>query len=73
MIDNIKDLKIPVQLFKNLEKLYLYDDTDIKFEIKDTNYSLDKLKYLYLDNVSFKSNQKVKISTNNLIYFDLRF
>ena len=73
IIDNIKDLNIPVDLLKNLEKLYLYDVTDIKFETNDTNILLDKLKYLYLDNVSFKSNQKVKISTNNLIYFDLRF
>ena len=73
IIDNIKDLKIPVVLLKNLEKLYLYDVTDIKFESNDTNISLNKLKYLYLDNVSFKSNQKLKISTNNLIYFDLRF
>ena len=73
IIDNIKDLKIPVVLLKNLEKLYLYDVTDIKFESNDTNISLNKLKYLYLDNVSFKSNQKLKISNNNLIYFDLRF
>ena len=62
-----------IDLLKHLEKLYLYDVTDIQFVADDINISLDTLEYLYLDNVSFKSNQAVKIITNNLIYFDLRF
>ena len=62
-----------IDLLKHLEKLYLYDVTDIQFVADDINISLDTLEYLYLDNVSFKSNQEVKIITNNLIYFDLRF
>ncbi len=68
-------IKIPISLLQNLEKLSIkkVNCLSLDYNEKEPIIFLNKLKYLYLDNVSFKINQKLKISTNNLIYFDLRF
>ena len=72
ILDNKENLEIPCELLKNLEKLYLFDITNIKILTNNSNISLNKLKYLYLDNVSFEENQDVKIIMKNLVYLDLR-
>ena len=72
ILDNKENLEIPCELLKNLEKLYLFDITNIKILTNNSNISLNKLKYLYLDNVSFEENQEVKLNMENLVYLDLR-
>ena len=72
ILDNKENLEIPCELLKNLEKLYLFDITNIKIIANNSNISLNKLKYLYLDNVSFEENQEVKLNMENLVYLDLR-
>ena len=72
ILDNINDMKLPCDNLVNLEKLYLCDVKNIKFISEHSNISLNKLKYIYLDNVTFENDQNIKVTMNNLIYLDLR-
>ena len=38
----------------------------------DSNISLNKLKYLYINDITFEENRNVKIDMNNLLYLDIR-
>ena len=44
----------------------------MKFLTKEENISLNKLRHLYLNNISFNKENKIKISLTNLKYLDLR-
>ena len=48
------------------------DISKLKFLNKGDNISLNKLRHLYLNNISFNEENKIKISLNNLKYLDLR-
>ena len=56
----------------NLESLSLTKIKDIKFITNESNISLDKLKYLFLNNISIINEQKINFKFDNLIYLDLR-
>ena len=71
-ISDIKNLEIPCSLLLNLETFSLENISKLKFINKEENISLNKLKHLYLNNVSFNKENKIKISLNNLKYLDLR-
>ena len=73
ILDNrINDMKLPCDNLVNLEKLYLCDVKNIKLISEHSNIFFNKLKYLYLDNVTFEDGQSVKVNMNNLMYLDLR-
>ena len=72
ILDNINSMKLPCDNLINLEKLYLCDVKNIKFISEHSNISLNKLKYIYLDNVIFENDQNIKVTMNDLIYLDLR-
>ena len=71
-LSNLKNIELPCTLLQNLESLSLTKISDIKFITKESNISLDKLKYLYLNNISFVNDQKINFKFDNLIYLDLR-
>ena len=71
-LSNLKNIEIPCNILLNLESLSLKKITDIKFITNESNISLDKLKYLYFDNISFVNEQKINFKSDNLIYLDLR-
>ena len=71
-IFDIKNLEIPCSLLVDLETLSLRNIYKIKFLNNELNISLNKLKNLYLDNISFDKNNNIKININNLKYLDLR-
>ena len=71
-ISDIKNLEIPCSLLLNLETFSLKNISKLKFINKEENISLNKLKHLYLNNISFNKKNKIKISLNNLKYLDLK-
>ena len=71
-ISNIKNLELPCSILLNLETLSLKDISKLKFLNKEENITLNKLRHLYLNNISFYEGNKIKISLNNLKYLDLR-
>lgn len=72
-ISEIKQLEIPCSILLNLETLSLRNIYKIKFLNNELNISLNKLKSLYIDNISFdENNNAIKININNLKYLDLR-
>ena len=71
-ISNIKNLELPCSILLNLETFSLKDISKLKFLNEEENISLNKLKHLYLNNISFDKENKIKISLNNLKYLDLR-
>ena len=71
-ISNVKNLELPCSILLNLESLSLKDISKLKFLNKGDNISLNKLRHLYLNNISFNEENKIKISLNNLKYLDLR-
>ena len=71
-ISIFNNLDLPCSILLNLETLSLKHISNLKFISKEENISLDKLKHLYLDNISFHEDNKIKISLNNLNYLDLR-
>ena len=71
-ISDIKNLEIPCSILINLETLSLRNIYKIKFLNNELNISLNKLKNLYIDNISFDENNKIKININGLNYLDLR-
>ncbi len=71
-ISNINNLELPCSFLLNLETLSLKDISKLKFISEEENISMDKLNHLYLNNVSFHKDNKIKIALNNLNYLDLR-
>ena len=73
-ISDVKNFEFPCEILNNLEKIYLKNVSNIRFIANDSNSNiqLKKLKYIYLENVSFEKNQKINIIADNLIYLDLR-
>ena len=71
-ISKIKNLELPCSILLNLESLSLKDVSKIKFLNSEENISLNKLKHLYLNNISFNKKNKIKINLNNLKYLDVR-
>ena len=75
MILNLYDLKnieIPCSLLENLESLSFQNVQNIQLFSLKSHISLDKLKHLYMDNISFEENKNLKIQINNLKYLDLK-
>lgn len=71
-LSNSKNLELPCSLLLNLETFSLKDISKLKFLNKEKNICLNKLCHLYLDNISFDKENKIKISLNNLKYLDIR-
>ena len=71
-ISNIKNLELPCSILVNLETFSLKDISKLKFLNEEEDISLNKLRHLYLNNISFDKENKIKISLNNLKYLDLR-
>ena len=71
-LSNIKKLELPCSILLNLESLSLKDISKLQFISKEENIALDKLKHLYLNNISYNKGNKIKITLNNLKYLDLR-
>ena len=71
-ISNIENLELPCSILSNLETLSLKDVSKIKFLNNKNKLSFNKLQHLYLNNISFDEENKIKINLNNLKYFDLR-
>ena len=69
---NVKNLELPCSILLNLESLSLKDVSKIKFLSNEENISLNKMKHLYLNNISFNKKNKIKINLNNLKYLDVR-
>ena len=73
-LSNLKNIELPCSLLLNLKSLSLKNISELKFVSKDKKISLNKLKHLYLNNISFENNQNlVEINVDNLEYLDLRF
>ena len=47
--------------------------TNIRFITEEPDISLNNLKHLYLNDIYFQKNQKIKINMDNLIFLDIRF
>ena len=65
-ISNVKNLELPCSILLNLESLSLKDISKLKFLNKGDNISLNKLRHLYLNNISFDEENKIKISLNKI-------
>ena len=73
-LSDLKNIELPCSLLLNLKSLSLKNISELKFVSKDKKISLNNLKHLYLDNISFENNQNlVEINADNLEYLDLRF
>ena len=71
-LSEIQNLELYCIILTNLEKLSLNKITHIKFIADSSNITLNKLKYLYLNIISFEENQNININVDNLIYLDIR-
>ena len=71
-LSNIKNLELPCSILLNLESFSLKNISKIKFLTIEDNISLNKLKHLYLNNISFNKENKINININNVKYLDLR-
>ena len=65
-LSNIKKLELPCSILLNLESLSVKDISKLQFISKEENIALDKLKHLYLNNISYNKGNKIKITLNNL-------
>jgi hypothetical protein len=72
-LSSLINIELPCSLLVNLKSLSLKNISELKFVSKDKKISLNKLKHLYLDNISFAKNQNLVITVDNLEYLDLRF
>ena len=72
-LSNLKSLEIPCIILTDLETLSLTKITNIRFITEEPNISLNNLKHLFLNDIYFQKNQKIKINMNNLIFVDVRF
>lgn len=65
-LSDLKNIELPCSLLLNLKSLSLKNISELKFVSKDKKISLNKLKHLYLDNISFENNQNlVEINVDN--------
>ena len=71
-LSKIKNLELPCSILLNLETLSLTDISKLKFLTNENHISLQNLKHLYLNNISFNKKNKLKINVDNLKYLDLR-
>ena len=71
-LSKIKNLELPCSILLKLESLSLKDISKLKLLSIEENISLNKLKHLYLNNVSFNKGNKIKFNLKNLKYLDLR-
>ena len=72
---DLENIEIPCSLLSSLESLSFKNVKNIKFLTNKSNISLNKLKHLYMDNISFgglSENDDLKIDIKNLEYLDLR-
>ena len=72
---DLKNIEIPCSFLTNIESLCLKNVKNIKFLSSKSNISLNKLKHLCMDNISFggfSENDNLKIEINNLEYLDLQ-
>ena len=53
--------------------MFLTKITNIRFITEEPDISLNNLKHLYLNDIYFQKNQKIKINMDNLIFLDIRF
>ena len=75
-LSEIKNIEIPTSILLKLQKFFLVNISNLKFvnDLSNNNISMNELKYLYINNISFdeKNDNNIKISYNNLKYLDLR-
>ena len=74
-LSEIKYLELPCSILAQLETLSLINIYKIKFIKNKSNndsISMNNLKHLYLDNISFEKDNNIKINITNLKYLDLR-
>lgn len=70
---SLEYIELPSIILTNLEKLSLFNISNLKFITNNSNISLSKLKYLELkDTIISEENENLKINADNLIYLDLR-
>jgi len=72
---DLDNIEIPCSLLTSIESLYFKDVKNIKFLSSKSNISLNKLKHLCIDNISFgrfSENDNLNIKINNLEYLDLQ-
>ena len=72
---DLENIEIPCSFLSNLESLSFKNVKNIKFLTKKSNILLNKLKHLYMDNISFgglSENEDLNINIKNLEYLDLR-
>ena len=72
---DLENIEIPCSLLSNLESLSFKNVKNIIFLTNKSNITLNKLKHLYMDNISFgglSENDDLKIDIKNLEYLDLR-
>ena len=69
---SLGNIELPCIILTNLEKLSLIEIDDLKFLTNDSNITLNKLKYLKLNNtIISEENKNIKINVDNLIYLEI--
>ena len=69
---SLGNIELPCIILTNLEKLSLIEIDNLKFITNDSNITLNKLKYLKLNNaIISEENENIKINVDNLIYLDI--
>jgi len=71
-ISKIKNLELSCSILLNLESFSLKDISRLTLLNREQTISLNKLKHLYLDNISFNKNNNIQIKLDNIKYLDLR-
>ena len=72
---DLNNIEIPCSFLYSIESLCFKNAKNIKFLSSKPNISLNKLKHLYMDNISFaeqSENDSLNIEISNLEYLDLR-
>ena len=72
---DLENIEIPCSLLSSLESLSFKNVKNIKFLTNKSNIILNKLKHLYMNNISFgglSENDDLNIDIKNLEYLDLR-
>ena len=72
---DLDKIEIPCSFLSNIESLCFKNVKNIKFLSSKPNISLNKLKHLYMDNISFdrqSENDSLNIEIKNLEYLDIR-
>ena len=72
---DLNNIEIPCSFLTSIESLCFKNVKNIKFLSNKSIISLNKLKHLYMDNISFgefPENDNLNIDVNNLEYFNLQ-